>query len=231
MKALIPLIVVAVVGLGVLGYIVQKKRREAIAGFARRYGFQYSKRDPFNLLWDYNFPLLEMGRQRGCENVVWGEWKGVPFRETDYWYKEPGMSEDDMDHYERWNAVIVDIPAYLPIVTIQRETASTRLADRLGFRDIQFESDEFNRAFRVTGEDKAFVFKLVDPRMMEWLLTTDPRFGFQFRGSATLVFSKRLRPDDLLPLIGTSKELYEHIPRLVWTDYASGPAPSAESAP
>lgn len=227
MGGLLVLGVVVVILLLWIGYTVQRRRREALAALAARYGFQYAKRDPFHLLWDYNFPLFEMGDTRGCENVLSGEWHGVSFRETDYWYKQRGMSDDDVETYERFNAVIVDIPAYLPIVTIERENVATRVVEHLGFRDIQFESAEFNRTFRVTGEDKSFVFKLVDARMMEWLLTTPPGFGFQFRGSAFLVYSKRLHPDELIPLIGTAKELHDHIPHLVLTDYTTGPQPAA----
>ena len=232
MRALLLLgAVVLVAGAAWLSYIRKAKRRQTLASFARKFGFSFRQTDPFNLLWDYNFPLFEMGDGRGCENVVWGEWKGIPFRETDYWYftKSTNSNGDNVKSYKHFNAVVVDIPAYVPVVTIERETFATRLADQVGWRDIQFESGEFNRAFRVTAQDREFAFKLVDARMMQWLLTTPQGFGFQFRGSAFLVFSHRLRPMELLPLVGTGKELYDHIPRLVWTDYGTGPTRTNEA--
>jgi hypothetical protein len=209
-------------------YARKRARRVGLASFAKRFHFAYAPRDPFNLLWDYNFPLFEMGDGRGTENVIWGQWQDIPFRETDYWYckKATNRSDDNIKSYKHFNAVVIDVPAYLPKVTIERETIASRLADQAGFRDIQFESGRFNRKFRVISDDREFAFKLIDARMMQWLLTTPERFGFQFYASAILVFSTRLRPTELLPLIGTGKELYDHIPRLVWTDYGTGPAES-----
>jgi uncharacterized protein DUF3137 len=202
-----------------------KRRRErAVASFAEKWDFEFGGRDPFNLLWDYNFPLFEMGAGRGTENVVWGEWKGMAFRETDYWYYTTATRDSDNNPiaYKHFNAVVVDVPAYLPKITVVRETFASRLTDQVGFPDIQFESDDFNRSFRVTSDDRAFAFKLIDARMMHWLLSTDQRFGFQTHAGAILVFARRLRPTELLPLIGTAKELYDHVPHLVWVDYGTG---------
>lgn len=209
-------------------YARKRQRRMGLASFARKFNFEYEPRDPFNLLWDYNFPLFEMGDGRGTENVVWGVWKGLAFRETDYWYYTQATNQrnDNVKCYKHFNAVVIDVPAYLPTIRVERETIASRLADEVGFRDIQFESDEFNRAFRVTSEDRAFAYKLIDARMMHWLLSTDARFGFQTHAGAVLVFARRLRPMELLPLIGTGKELFDHIPRLVWSDYGTGPAES-----
>jgi Protein of unknown function (DUF3137) len=209
----------------------KRRRQRAVASFAEKYSFEFSARDPFNLLWDYNFSLFEMGDGRGTENVVWGEWKGMPFRETDYWYYTTATKEEDTNpvRYRHYSSVVVDVPAYLPQISVEHENLASKLTDHAGFPDIQFESEEFNRAFRVTSDDRAFAFKLIDPRMMHWLLSIDQRFGFQTRGGAILMFARRLRPTDLIPLIGTAKELYDHIPRLVWTDYGTGSEPSEAS--
>ncbi|HEY7874594.1 MAG TPA: hypothetical protein VIG64_05675 [Actinomycetota bacterium] len=200
------------------------RRQLGVRAFARKFGFEHRPADPFGLLYDYNFPLLEMGAGRGCENVVWGEFKGMPFRATDYWFYEESRG---VRTYRHLNAVIVDIPAYLPAVTVERTGILSMMTGGVGWRDLQFESEKFNRAFDVRAEQPASAFKLIDARMMHWMLSTDDIFGFQFYGSAILVWSKRLRPSELFPLIGTAKELLDHIPRLVWADYGTGPEPVA----
>jgi hypothetical protein len=198
------------------------RRARGVARFARRFGFHFNARDPFGLLYDYNFPLFELGDGRGCENVVWGEWKGMPFHATDFWfYDDPSNRRTSMGVRRRFNAVVVDVPLYLPRVVVDPEGVSSKLAASIGRRDIQFESYEFNGRFRIAAEDPEFAFKLIDARMMHWMLSTDDMFGFQFYGSAILVWSRRLRPTELFPLIGTAKELYEHIPRLVWKEYTT----------
>ena len=214
--------VLVALAVGSVSAIRRRQRRLGVAGFARKFNFSHHPHDPFSLLWDYNFPLFEMGDGRGCENVVWGEWKGLPFRETDYWYYEEATNrKGNMRTYRRFNAVVIDIPAYLPRVTVSREGIGSLLASGIGWRDIQFESEDFNRTFEVRAEDPEFAFKLIDPGMMHWMLSTDDIFGFQFYGSAILVWSRRLRPTELFPLIGTAKEMYDHIPRLVWADYGT----------
>jgi hypothetical protein len=217
----------AVTAVSSFSAIRRRRRRRGIAAFARRFGFEFGGADPFGLLYDYNFPLFEMGDGRGCENVVWGEWKGVPFRATDYWYYDATPNRRGSGVKNRmFNAVVVDVPLYLPRVTVEREGFASWAAERVGWRDIQFESEEFNRRFRIRAEDAEFAFKLIDAQMMHWMLSTDEIFGFQFYGRGILVWSKRLRPNELFPLIGTAKELYDHIPRLVWREYATG-TPSA----
>jgi hypothetical protein len=47
-----------------------------------------------------------------------------------------------------------------------------RLVGHLGFQDMEFESEDFNRAFRVKGGDREFAYQFVDARMMKWLLST-----------------------------------------------------------
>ena len=218
--------------LATLSSIRKQRRRAGTAAFARRFGFEHSPVDPFSLLWDYNFPLFEMGDGRGCENVVWGEWKGMPFRETDYWfYEEPSNRKGSVRTYRGFSAVVVDVPVYMPSVTVDRSDLLSRVTGAAGWHDLQFESEEFNRAFIVRAEEPAFAFKLIDARMMHWMLSTPGNFSFQFYGSAVLVWSKKLRPTELLPLIGTAKELCDHIPRLVRADYGTGPAPSTGTRP
>jgi hypothetical protein len=218
---LVGVAVLALVGAS-LSAIRRHRRRLGIAAFAEKFEFDYRPHDPFSLLWDYNFPLMEMGDGRGCENVVWGEWKGLPFKAADYWYyEEPSNRKGSVRHYRHFNALIVDVPLYLPRVTVDREGIASLLAGGIGWRDIQFESGEFNKQFRVRAEDAEFAFKLIDARMMHWMLSTDDTFGFQFYASAILVWSRRLRPTELLPLIGTAKELHDHIPRLVWKEYTT----------
>jgi hypothetical protein len=233
MKAVVLIgVAVAVIAWTWYSYVRKQRRRLGLASFAKKFSFDYGARDPFNLLWDYNLPLFEMGDGRGTENVIWGEWKGLPFRETDYWYykKATSRSDDKTKSYKHFNAVVVDVPAYLPRISIEREGIASRLADQVGFRDIQFESGEFNRAFRITSDDRAFAFKLIDARMMHWMLTTNYRFGFQCYAGAMLVWATRLRPTELLPLIGTAKEFFDHIPRLVWTEYGTGPAEPTQAS-
>ena len=98
----------------------------------------------------------------------------------------------------------------------------TRMADHLGFHDIEFESEQFNRMFRVGSPDQEFAFKLIDARMMQWLLLTDGHFGFEVLGPNLLAYSGRRSPSDLGPLFVAAAGFAAHFPRLVQTEYGVG---------
>jgi hypothetical protein len=104
---------------------------------------------------------------------------------------------------------------------VKRENLMSRIADYLSFRDIEFESDDFNRSFQVKGADRAFAFKFIDARLMHWLLSIKSIFGFEVSGPHLLVYSHKLRPNELIQLLGTAKEFVDRIPRMVWSEYGT----------
>jgi hypothetical protein len=218
------LFVAAVAAVIWFSYYRKRQRRLALAAFASGHGLQFSQEDPFGLL-DYPFHLLSMGDGRGCENVLSGRWQDIDVREADYWYYTE--STDSKGHrsrsYKYYSIVIAEIAATIPYVSVQRETFFTKLADHVGLRDIDFESEDFNRAFNVKGEDREFCFKIIDGRMMQWLLSTGGRLGFEMRGSNVLVYCHRLAPAELDAAFGAVKGFNDHVPRLVWTEFGTVP--------
>jgi type II secretory pathway pseudopilin PulG len=225
-------LILAVVAAGIWwSWNRKKQRRVALAGFAAQYQMQYTQDDPYDLL-GYPFHLLREGDGRGCENVLAGAWQGLPMREADYWYyTESTDSKGNRNRsYHYFSIVIAVLAVDAPGVTVDKENLLTKLADHLGFHDIDFESEDFNREFQVKARDKEFAYQLIDARMIRWLLSTGGTFGFDLQGSNLLVHSKRLSPTGLVPLFGTAKGFSDHIPNLVWTEYgtkATGVAPSA----
>jgi hypothetical protein len=224
MESLAPLLPVAVGLLVAIGFYIayrsKTRRREAIFAVAARNGWEFSRQDPFDLH-RYNFKLFRRGDGRGCDNIVWGQWKGLTFHEADFWYYEESDSDSGgrTRHYRRFSVVLADLPVSVPRLSIGRENMLSWVADKVGFSDIDFESQEFNDAFNVRCEDRAFAFKLIDARFMHWLLSVDKRLGFEVNVETLLVYSKRLEPSELITIIGTAKEFQDHIPRLVRTEY------------
>ncbi|MGH2555362.1 MAG: hypothetical protein ACRDHO_06560 [Actinomycetota bacterium] len=223
------LILAAVAAFAVYSFVQKQKRREALAIFALQNKLEYSRDDPFGLP-DLDFRLFELGDGRGCENVMWGYWRGLPVKQADYWYYQE--STDSKGHrsrsYRHFSIVLADLPAFFPQVCLERESLMTRLADALSFRDLEFESEDFNRLFQVRAADDEFAYKLVDARMIRWLLSTGGEFGFEVSGPNLLVWSDRCRPTGLIPLFGSALLFRDHIPRLVWNEYGTGSPASPE---
>jgi hypothetical protein len=120
--------------------------------------------------------------------------------------------------------VVTEVEAGLSALTLNRENLFTRLADSLGLADMEFELDEFNRAFTVKCKDRKFANDFIDQRMMHWLLGTDRAFAFETCGPWLLVYSKRRKPTELTPLFGTLRQFRDGIPRVVYDLYGLRPS-------
>lgn len=212
--------VILVIAAAWFSWQAKKKRRLALQAFAKQYGLQYSTSDPFGML-SYAFTLFQRGDGQGIENVVWGDWQGSNVRAGDFWYYTE--STDSKGHrsrtYHHYSFAVGDVRLGLMPLSIAPEGLFSRLADHLGFRDIDFESEEFNRRYNVRAPDREFAFKVVDARMMQWLLTLDG-FGFETVGPWVLAYCRRRKPTELVPVFGAVRGFEEHIPRLVRNEFA-----------
>ena len=207
-----------------VAYHLKKKRREELAVAARELGLEFSVEDVQGCL-ELPFVLLARGDGRGAENVLWGTWQDLPVRAFDYWYYEE--STDSQGHtsksYSHFSCAVTQIEAACSPLTIDRENLLTRIADSIGLDDIAFETDEFNEAFNVKSKDRRFANDLIDQRMMGWLLQAGSGFRFETAGTWLLCFSKKRRPSELVPLLGTLKQFRDQVPRVVYDLYPLGP--------
>lgn len=218
-------VLVALVALAAAGisYHLKQKRRQELELMARQLGLTYAPQDTEGCL-SLPFALLAKGDGRGTENVLSGTWQGLPVREFDYWYYEE--STDSKGHrsktYYRFSCAAAEIDAACSPITIDREGVFTRIADAIGLDDIRFELEEFNDAFNVKAKDRRFANDFVDQRMMRFLLGTERAFEFEACARWLLCYSKRRRPTELIPLLGTLKAFREHVPRVVYELYGPG---------
>lgn len=200
-------------------YLKQKRRRE-LAAAALQLGLQFSLGDPFGLL-GLPLALFRKGDGRGLENVMWGTWQGIDVKELDYWYYEESSDSQGRRSktYHRFSCAISETELACPHLSIDRENLLTRIADAVGLRDVEFELEEFNRAFNVKAKDRKFAFDLLDARMMRWLLGAGDDWAFEIVGRWVLCFCKRRGPFDLVPLLGTAKGFREQIPQVAYELY------------
>ena len=215
-------ILVAVGALAYVAYRAKQRRREELALFAFQHGMQFSHDDPYDLT-SHDFRLFQLGDGRGCENVMAGTWQDLPVKEADYWYyTESSDSKGQRTRtYHRFSVVLAEMGCTLPHVSVEKENVLSWVAGHLGFHDIEFESEEFNRMFTVKAKDQQFAFELLDARMIKWLQSTGGQFGFEVSGQGLLVWSGRRRAGELVPLFGCATMFCDHIPRLVWNQYGT----------
>lgn len=225
MRGASPIFLFVLLGLVVAGvaayqWWARQERRKAFGALAARHGFQYSRDDPFGILGE-PFRLLEKGDGRGIENVIWGDWQGTPIRAFDYWYYEESTSSKGgrSKTYYRFDCAITPIEAACSALSIDRENLLTRLADHLAMDDIQFELEEFNRAYDVKSPDRAFATAFCDQRMMRWLLANGDGYGFEVVGDRLLALCRKCDVEHVPVLLATARGFRDQVPSVVYSLY------------
>ena len=219
---LLPVLLFCLAAAGLVYYQQQRKlrRQQEMRSLAFGQHLDFSLDDPFATLGE-PFSLLQKGDGRGVENVMWGFWQELEIRAFDYWYYEE--SSDSKGHrsksYYRFDCLLTRVDAHCPRLEISEENLFTRLADALTFRDIEFESEEFNRRFNVRGPDERFATAFCDARMMDWLLLHGEGYAFEVIGDRLLCWTKRVSPAEMVHLLGTAKTFREQIPAVVRSLY------------
>jgi len=217
-----PGVVVVSIGLAMLLYRLKRRRWNAFARMARQLGMEHSRGDPFGLT-SLAFDLFRMGDSRIAENVIWGDWHGTSVVLFDYWFYDQsgsGTRRWRSRTSTRFQCVITQADAACYPIVIERETVGSRIAGAFGSgEDVDFESEEFNRTFRVRSPNRRFAFELVDARMMDFLLSALTGYRFEALGRWLLVAGPRMQATEIVPLLGTAKEFRDRVPNVVRSLY------------
>lgn len=216
---------ICLVGIGavILQWWLKKKRLEELTQMAYQLGLGFSEYDSEGLV-GMPFVLFSKGDGRGVENVMFGTWQGLELREFDYWYYEESSDGDGgrSKTYYRFSCALAWFNAYCPGLSVTREDLVSWVANRVGLPDIQLELEEFNRAFKVRCDERKFAFDFLDARMMQWMLGAGSGFSYEVVAGILLVYTSRLQPLALTPVVGTVKHFHDHIPRVVYELYGAG---------
>lgn len=219
------------VGVAIHRHLRKERRKREMRAFAGKAGLRYSHRDPFGTV-RLGFRLFRQGDGRGVEHVCWGTTGGVEARLFDFWYYEQTRDQRGHTHryYRYFSCAMIRIPGiYGPRLTVEPEGVFSRLADAVGFRDLQFESEDFNRAFQVevAGEDR-FAYAVLDAAMIEWLLTAARQHRFETLGDLVLVSTSPRSAAGMWDLLSVARGFRDRVPAVVAELY---PAAAHEGHP
>ena len=212
-----------VAGLAYWQHQARKRRIEGFSLLASQLGLRYSQDDPFGLL-EEPFGLFRKGDGRGIEHVLDGTYRDVPIRAFDYWYYDESTDSkgNRSKSYSHFSCAMMPLEASCFRLSIAPESVSSRLADALTFRDIEFESEEFNRAWNVTSDDGTFAHAFVDARMCRWLLAYGEPHAFEVVGDRILVACRRLDPSSYPLLLDVAVAFRGQVPQVVFDLYPRG---------
>ncbi len=111
------------------------------------------------------------------------------------------------------------MPAACGRLRLGHEGFFSRIGEHIGVHDVQLESDEFNRRFRLKCDDQKFAFSLLDGQMMEWLLSSDYFETVELDGPWVLLATEKLEPAQWLDLGAWLDRFHAHIPPVVYSTY------------
>ena len=200
---LAPLIIILVVGsiiaFIVYGVIAERRRREALRKLADSLGLRFSPGRDWQVPQRFAFlNRLAKGSNRYARNILSGRFQdGKEVYAFDYHYETYSTnSKGQRRTQHHWSSLyILLLGRRFPELTIGKEGFLSKIAQAVGYDDIDFESYEFSRKFCVRSRDKKFAYDFCNPRMIEFLLD-NPDLTIEVDGPALAIFfSGKLRAD------------------------------------
>ena len=219
-------VVLGVVGLCYFGYRSwqqEQQRRALLMTWATNSGFAYTVEDD-SWCSRWNATPFGEGDHRRARNVVTGAYKTHPFVAFDYSYQThssngKGGQTTTTHHYV---VTSLQLPTPLPQLQVTPENLLTRFGNALGLDDIELESEDFNRKFRVHAADRKFACDVLSPRTMQMLLSR-PALSWRIHGSDILAWQDgQLTPAMCLSTTSQLQDIVDGIPSFVWHDREIG---------
>lgn len=203
------------------------RRREKLFTFAVSRGWTFAHQDP-SVVNRWSGPPFGVGERRRATSVIRGEIGGRALTAFDYAYDKTSRSNNGQEVRTtyRFAVVVVAMGGYLPSLQVTPESALQRLGDALGAtNDIELESEDFNRRFRVSCRNPRFASDVLHPRTMQ-LLASRPPFAFRFEGADAIAWMPGgLEPLDLLARSATLDAVVRAVPEFVWKQQYETRAP------
>ncbi len=196
-----PLIIVGFIAIfivvAIVGYLSSLKRREAMMAMATKLGLSFRPHKDRSLARRYRFMnKLRRGSNRYAYNTLSGNYQGHDVILFDYHY-QTGSGKDTHHHY--FSFFILHLPAVFPELVIGPEGFFSKIAQAVGYDDIDFESHEFSRRFCVRSRHKKFAYDVCNARMIEYLLSNSD-LTIEIEDNVLAVsFNSRLSPDQIEP--------------------------------
>lgn len=222
-------LVLAFVAIVVVVMIAQARaaaeRREELQEFAQRTGFQMTVAQgsgcvtggmfgpdsacPELMTMFGGFQPFGQGYSRRTDNVLIGEKSGCTFYLFDYRYTTGG-GKNSQSH--SCGIAAVRAPLALPGLDLRPEGFFDKIGQAIGFKDLQFESAEFNQRYHVNANDERFARDLLDPAMIEFLMRVQTRH-WELGGPFVLLMQQGFfSPSELDTVLGDLEGFLAAIP-------------------
>ncbi|MDX6766365.1 MAG: hypothetical protein SFU85_06205 [Candidatus Methylacidiphilales bacterium] len=213
-------LVLVFISVVLVGWHLEKKRREAFRAFATAAGWTYQpEKDPAAARSYAFLRHFSQGDNRYLHHRFRGEFSGRAFDLFEYHYQvTSGAGKNRRTTHYHFRAAVSPLPRAFPELVISPENFLDRVAAVFGFDDIDFESAEFSRTFKVKSPDRKFAYDVIHPLMMEWLMR---RTGttVEIEGNHLAVIDKgTLDIPHIEPLLAFMAGIHERLPGYLLTE-------------
>lgn len=214
------LFAILVIGGAIYAAIAARKRREALFELATRLGLNFSPGDDYGLADRFAFlDKLAQGDNRYASNVISGSYRQQQVLVFDYHYETHSTDSKGhrQTHHHYFSFFILLLPLSFPELKISREGFFSKIAQALGYDDIDFESAEFSRAFCVRSKDRKFAYDVCNAQMMEYLLANRD-LSLEIEGPAlALAFDTRLSATEIESNLNRLLDIRSRLPEYLFT--------------
>jgi len=156
----------------------QKARSDTLRRKARDFSLDFAPQRDAVLARKYQF-LDHFGKASGgskhsCVNVFTGTFDTHPVTLFDYYFVTDENSvwwwSPSWETHCYHSFFIVNMNSNFPELTIAEEGFFSKIAQAVGYHDIDFESHEFSRRYVVRSESKKFAYDFCNAQMIDYLL-------------------------------------------------------------
>ena len=164
---------ICIIGAIIWGVMAGKKRRDDMTLLAERLGINFSHERNYHLADRFSFlDKLRQGSNRYAYNILEGRYQEHDISAFDYHYETHSTDSDGKrkTNHHHFSFFILTLPAYFEELTIAKENFFSKIAQAVGYDDIDFESHEFSKKFVVRSKNKKFAYDFCNARMIEYLL-------------------------------------------------------------
>ena len=156
----------------------QSRRRDLLTLKAKDLGLTFNAERRADFAHKYGF-LGKLGITGGalrqsCINVMTGEHDENPITLFDYYFVTDDFSvwwwAPSWEMHCYLSFIIVSMKSNFPELTIAKEGFFSKIAQAIGFDDIDFESHAFSQLYTVRSKDKKFAYDFCNAQMIDYLL-------------------------------------------------------------
>jgi len=218
---LVAIVIAFVIASAAIKSLLAAKRRKLLAEWSARLGlsFEPGKDHSFEHTFREFEPLRRGSGQRHAFNICSGMLCGHPLQAFDYHYvtQSRGSKGRRKTIHHEFSAVLITSDVPLKPLHVSPEGIFDKIAEAFGFNDIDFESAEFSRKYKVTAPDRKWASDVLHARAIEFLLSK-PQASLQFGcGRYVLVWSPsgKWTPAEFEQAAGVAAGLLDLLPEFL----------------